>query len=143
VNAESAVFAILAGAVVLLHLAFVIFVVLGGIAVLRWRRVAWLHVPAAVWGVLVEFAGWICPLTPLEEHLRQRAGMDQYSGDFLTHYVFPLLYPADLTREVQIALGTVALLINAAVYWRVVHTRRLRTVEGHAAPRREDIPAAP
>jgi hypothetical protein len=118
-------FLALAYAVVLLHLVFVIFVVLGGVAALRWRWVAWVHIPAAAWGVLVEYAGWICPLTPLEEHLRGRAGMDQYSGDFIAHYVFPLLYPADLTRQVQIALGTVALLINAAVYWRVVHARRL------------------
>ena len=119
-------FLVLAYAVVALHLAFVIFVVLGGVAVLRWRWVAWLHVPAAVWGVFIEYAGWICPLTPLEEHLRGRAGMDQYSGDFIAHYVFPLLYPTNLTRTVQIALGTVALLVNAAVYWHVVQTHRAR-----------------
>ena len=119
-------FAILVGFVVLLHVAFVIFIVLGGIVVLRWRWVAWLHIPAAAWGVLIEYAGWICPLTPLEQQLRARAGMDQYSGDFVAHYVFPLLYPAELTRGVQIALGTVAVLINAAVYWHVGWTRRSR-----------------
>jgi len=113
------VFAILADAVVALHVAFVLFVLFGGIVVLRRRWVAWLHVPAAVWGAIVEYTGWICPLTPLEDYLRGRAGFDQYPGDFITHYVFPLLYPADLTRTVQIALGTAALVCNAVIYWRV------------------------
>src|SRR5215216_4761939 len=101
-----------ADAVVALHIAFVVFVLLGGLAVARWPWVAWLHIPAAVWGLVVQYGGWMCPLTPLEDSLRRRACMDAYTVDFIAHYVFPLLYPADLTRGVQIALGTVALIVN-------------------------------
>jgi hypothetical protein len=115
-------FGVLAGAIVVLHVAFVAFVLLGGFLVSRWRPVAWLHIPAVVWGVIVEYNGWTCPLTPLEDDLRRRAGMDQYSGDFIAQYVFPLLYPSDLTRFVQIVLGTAALLLNVAIYWRLRRT---------------------
>ena len=117
----------LADLVLLVHLAFVLFVVLGGLLVLRRRRWAWLHLPCAAWGVLIEFAGWICPLTPLEVSLRMRGGEAGYAGDFIGHYVTAALYPEGLTRGVQVALGSVALLLNAAVYaWIVGRRRRLR-----------------
>lgn len=114
-------FRLAADAIVLLHLAFVAFVVLGGALVLRRPRLAWLHVPAVLWAALVEFAGWICPLTPLEVELRIAAGGAGYGGDFIGHYLLPLLYPAGLTRGVQVALGALVLALNLGVYfllWR-------------------------
>jgi hypothetical protein len=110
------IYRLLADLVFLAHLAFVLFVVLGGIAVWWKLRLAWLHLPAAAWGVLIEFAGWICPLTPWEQSLRRLAGEQGYSGGFVEHYLFPLLYPEGLTRDVQIALGVVVLAINGVAY---------------------------
>jgi Protein of Unknown function (DUF2784). len=108
--------------VLLLHLAFVVFVVAGGLLVLKWPRIAWVHLPAAAWGALVEFTGWICPLTPLENTLRAMAGTAAYDSDFITHYILPLLYPAQLTRGIQLILGLVVLGVNVALYswlWRL------------------------
>ncbi|MDV3239414.1 MAG: DUF2784 domain-containing protein [Gammaproteobacteria bacterium] len=115
--------AVLADLVVLLHLAFILFVMLGGLLVLRWRRLMWLHLPVVVWGAAIEFVGWICPLTPLENRLRAAAGEAGYSGGFIEHYLIPLIYPAGLTRELQWLLGALVLLVNAAVYWRVLRGR--------------------
>ena len=115
------VYRILADAVVLLHAGFVAFVVAGGFLVWRWRPVVWAHVPCALWGVAIEFGGWICPLTPLENALRVRAGLEGYRGGFVEHYVIPTLYPAGLTRPTQALLGTLALAVNLAAYallWR-------------------------
>ena len=107
---------LLADGVVLLHAAFVLFAVGGGVAVLRWRRLAWLHVPAVLWAALVELAGWVCPLTPLENHLRAQAGGSAYSQGFIEHYMLPVLYPAQLTRELQLGLGLGVLVLNLSVY---------------------------
>ncbi len=113
-----------ADAVVLLHGLFILFVVAGGWLV-AWRRwIAWLHLPAAVWGALIEFAGWICPLTPLENRLRRAAGEAGYTGGFIEHYLLPLIYPADLTRGVQIWLGIIVILANLAAYGWVWHRFR-------------------
>jgi hypothetical protein len=112
----------LANLVLLAHLAFVLFVVLGGFLVLKWRGLAWLHVPACLWGALVELAGWLCPLTPLENWLRAKGGGLVYRTDFIAHYLLPLLYPANLTRGLQIFLGFLVLSINLSLYgwilWR-------------------------
>jgi hypothetical protein len=105
-----------ADAVVVIHALFVVFVVLGGLIVLRWPRLAWFHLPAAAWGALIEFGGWICPLTPLEKWLRSSAGGPAYEGGFIEHYLLPILYPAGLTREAQIVLGLVVLAVNLAIY---------------------------
>jgi Protein of Unknown function (DUF2784) len=118
---------LLADAVVLGHTLFVAFVVLGGFVALRWRRVVWLHIPAAIWGALIEFGGWICPLTPLENDLRTRAGLAGYSGGFVEHYVLRALYPAGLTRGVQYVLGGVVLLVNAIAYTLILRRRRRPT----------------
>ena len=126
--------AALADVVVIVHLAFVLFVVFGGLLVLRWPRVAWAHIPAAAWGVAIEFFGWICPLTPLENELRLRAGRASYDGDFIGRYLLPVIYPEGLTRETQLALGAGALLLNIAIYW-VVLTRRGRRVQVHSPAR--------
>jgi hypothetical protein len=110
-----------ADALVVLHLVFVAFVVLGGLLVLRWPWLAWAHLPATVWGAWIEFAGWICPLTPLENRLREEAGEQVYATSFVEHYLLPVLYPASLTREVQWLLGGVVVAVNAVVYlvvWR-------------------------
>jgi len=113
-----------ADAVVVLHLAFVVFALLGGLVVLRWRWVAWLHVPAAAWAVLIEFAGWYCPLTPLENRLRSLGGEAGYTGGFVEHYVIPILYPDALTRTLQIALGTFALILNLTIYTYILIRRK-------------------
>ena len=118
----------LADTVVALHFAFVLFVVLGGLLVLRWRRVAWIHIPVAVYGALIEFAGFICPLTPLENWLRRRSGEQGYPGGFIEHYLLPVIYPAGLTRQIQLLLGAVVLVLNAVVYWLV--WRRPRPTKG-------------
>lgn len=123
-------YAALADAVVAAHLGFVVWVVFGGLSVLRWPRLAWLHVPAAVWGALVELAGWTCPLTPLENHLRALAGADPYRGGFVEQYLLPLLYPQALTRELQWLLGAGVLLVNGAVYLVLWRRRGLRRRHG-------------
>jgi hypothetical protein len=115
---------VLADLVVLLHLLFVLFVALGGLLALRWRWVPWLHLPAALWGAVVELAGWVCPLTPLEGRLRRAAGGSSPAGGFIERYLPPLLYPAALTRELQVGLGLLVLLGNALVYTLVWHNRR-------------------
>jgi len=117
---------LLADLVVILYLSFVLFVVFGGLLVLRWPRLAWVHLPAAAWGAAVEFAGWICPLTPLEQWLRVEGGGLGYGSDFIERYVLPVLYPAGLTHNVQLVLGIVVVVINAAVYgwvWRLSFSR--------------------
>ncbi len=111
----------LADLVVLLHAAFIVFAVAGGLLVLRRPRLAWLHLPAAAWAAAVELAGWICPLTPLENALRRAAGGPGYPTDFIEHYVMPLVYPAGLTRGTQLVLGLLVVAVNGAVYawlWR-------------------------
>ena len=113
----------LADLVVTVHVLFVVFVVLGGLLALRWPRAAWLHLPAAVWGALIEFAGWICPLTPLELWLRGLAGQAGYGGGFIEHYMLPVLYPAGLTRGVQVVLGVFVVGVNVVVYWLVLRRR--------------------
>ena len=114
----------LADLVLAAHFAFVLFVVLGGLLVLRWPGLAWLHLPAAIWGVLIEYFGWICPLTPLENSFRVRGGEAGYSGGFIQHYIQPILYPSGLTRPTQLILGSMALALNIAVYWIVWSRRR-------------------
>jgi hypothetical protein len=113
-----------ADAVLLVHIAFVLFVILGGLLVFRWPRMAWVHAPVALYGALIEFAGFTCPLTPLEIWLRQRGGEAGYSGGFIEHYITAALYPTGLTREVQLALGTGVLLLNGTVYWLWLRRRR-------------------
>ena len=102
--------------VLVVHFAFLAFVVAGGAFVLRWPRVAWVHVPAVIWGVLIEFFGWICPLTPLEIALRHRAGEAAYTGGFIAHYVMRVIYPDGLTRGIQVMLGILVLALNGGIY---------------------------
>lgn len=112
---------ILANTVVVIHAAFIVFAVFGGFGVLRWRWLAWLHIPAVLWAALVETTGWFCPLTPLENLLRHRAGIDTYPFDFIEHYIMPALYPTALTREMQMALGLSVMFINLLIYAWIWH----------------------
>lgn len=114
----------LADVVVGLHFSFVLFVVLGGLLVLRWPRVAYLHIPAAIWGVAIELAGWICPLTPLENSLRRQAGSGGYSGGFIEHYILPLLYPSAMSRGLQLLLGFLVIAVNLTIYRYVLSRSR-------------------
>jgi hypothetical protein len=119
---------ILADLVLILHAAFIVFVVCGGLLAWRWRPVMWLHLPAVMWTILLEFQGWICPLTPLENFLRETGGTGGYRGGFIEHYLLPLIYPGTLTPGIRMALGLGVLMINLAVYgllWRQL--RRDRT----------------
>jgi uncharacterized protein DUF2784 len=114
---------LLANAVVVLHALFILFVLFGGFLAWRWRWVAALHMPCAVWGMLIEYRGWICPLTPLENSLRAKAGQHGYSGGFVEHYLLPAIYPSGLTSRVQVMLGTFVLIVNVLAY--TVLIRRL------------------
>ncbi|UCF18947.1 MAG: DUF2784 domain-containing protein [Gemmatimonadota bacterium] len=118
------VYRALADFAVVVHLAFVVFAVGGALLVLRWRRVIWLHLPAMVWAALIEYAGWICPLTPLENRLRTLGGEYGYSGGFIDHYLLPVLYPRGLTRGAQVVLGSLVVAINLAIYGWLIWRRR-------------------
>lgn len=113
---EQILYQLLADLVVLIHLGFVVFAVLGGLLSLKWRRFAWIHLSAVIWAATVEFFGWVCPLTPLENWLRVRAGEAAYSSDFVARYILPVLYPEELTRELQIGLGIFVIVVNLAIY---------------------------
>jgi len=118
--------------VVVIHLLFVLFVILGGLLVLRWRFCAWIHIPAACWAMLIEFSGWICPLTPLENKLRLKGGSIGYTTGFMEHYIIPLLYPSQLTRKIQIFLGVLVFVVNLVIYlwvWYSSGRRNKNTVE--------------
>ena len=110
---------LLADLVLVVHAAFVVFVMLGGLAVLRWPRLAWVHLPVVIWGAGIEFTGGICPLTPLENHWRRLAGEQGYTGGFVEQYVLAALYPEGLTRGIQLALGLLVIAVNAVIYFRV------------------------
>ena len=125
----------LADAVVVFHVLFIAFAIGGGLLVLRWRRVVWLHLPAVAWAVLVEVMSWPCPLTPLENYFRRRGGMAGYHESFVDHYVMPVLYPEGLTDQTQFLIGSFVFAVNVAVYSTVVwRWRRRRSVAAAAVP---------
>ncbi len=117
-------YGLLADVVVLIHFSFVVFVIAGGVLVLKRRGWIWLHIPAVIWGVLIEIGGWICPLTYWENALREKAGAQVYTGDFVTTYILPILYPAGLTRELQWLFATLVVVINLFIYYRLWVSRR-------------------
>jgi len=117
---------LLADFVLLLHLAFIVFILLGGLAVAKSPRLLWLHLPAALWGVLIELMGWVCPLTPLENWLRRGAGEQGYTETFVEHYILPLVYPAGLTRNIQLVLAIIVVVVNVLVYsWLIRRSKGL------------------
>ena len=123
---------LLADAVVVFHIIFIAFAIGGGLLVLRWGRVMWLHLPAVAWAVLVEVMSWPCPLTPLENHFRRRGGEAGYPGGFVEHYVWPVIYPEGLTDRTQFFIGGFVFAVNAAVY-AVVFSRHVRRRRAAAA----------
>ena len=116
----------LADLVLVLHALFIVFVACGGLLALRWTGIAWLHLPTVVWAVTLEVFGWRCPLTPLEQELRQAAGATGYSGGFLEHYLVQFIYPAGLTREIQLCLAAAVVIVNVVIYTLVFYCRRQR-----------------
>ena len=125
----------LADLVLVVHLLFIVFVVAGGFAAVRWPRLAWAHLPCLAWGALIEFAGWICPLTPLENDLRIASGEAGYSGGFIERYLLPIIYPGALNREIQIGLGVSVLALNALAYaWLIARRRRRRAASAAGTP---------
>jgi hypothetical protein len=116
------VYQILADILVVLHFVFICFVITGGLLVLRWRWVAWVHLPVVLWGALVELMSWVCPLTPLENWLRRAGGGQGYSGGYIEHYLIPIIYPEGLTHEIQIMLGAFVIIVNLIIY-TVVYRR--------------------
>jgi hypothetical protein len=121
--------ALLADLLVAVHFTFVLFVVLGGLLVLRWPRLAYVHLPAAAWGVLIELTGWVCPLTPLEQSLRLKAGEQGYSGSFIEHYVLPLLYPSALTRTIQVGIAAIVIAVNLYIYGYLLRTPKSKSTK--------------
>lgn len=122
-------YSILADLMLLLHMTFILFVVFGGLLVFWRRGFAWFHLPCAVWGILIEFQGWVCPLTYLENDLRTAANTGGYSGGFIDHYLMPLVYPSGLTSDTQVLLGLAVLFINAVIYalvWRNMRAKSNR-----------------
>ena len=125
---------------VIAHLLFIVFALVGGVAVLRWRWLALVHLPVVVWATIVELMGWVCPLTPLEIALRVAAGEAGYRGGFVEHYIVAIVYPAGLTREIQWLLAALVVLVNAAIYgWLMIRSRRTAL---RRAPRRADTKPA-
>mgnify|MGYP002763336661 CR=1 FL=1 len=110
------IYALLSDLVVLMHFTFIVYVIFGGILVGWWPRSAWLHVPVALYGVAIEWIGWICPLTPLEKRFRRLAGQAGYEGGFIDHYLLPIIYPEGLTDRVQLVLGGLVVAVNLVVY---------------------------
>ncbi|HOU05050.1 MAG: DUF2784 domain-containing protein [Smithellaceae bacterium] len=119
-----ALYSLIVDALVVAHFLFIVFVVGGGLLVIYWPRAAWLHLPAAAWGAMVEFTGWFCPLTPLENYFRNLAGEASYSGDFVAQYLLFLIYPENLTREAQFVLGFFVVFINIVLYFIAVKKHR-------------------
>jgi hypothetical protein len=111
----------LADVITLVHIVFIAFVLLGGLLAFRWRWMPWAHLPAVMWGAAVEFFGWVCPLTPLENVLRRAGNGAGYSVSFVERYLVPLVYPAELTHELQLLLGGAVVAVNALVYFFVFH----------------------
>jgi len=120
------IYRFLADLTLVVHFLFIAFVIAGGFLAIRWPRLAWVHLPCAVWGALIEFAGWICPLTPLENMLRLAGGESGYAGGFVDRYLLPLIYPGGLTHEIQVILGVSAIALNVVAYTVVIRRRRPR-----------------
>lgn len=114
----------LSNLIIVVHFLFILFVLFGGLLVLRWPKWIWLHLPAMVWGFLVELYGWLCPLTPWENQLRYLAGREVYDGDFIGEYLIPLIYPLNLTREMQYLFAAIVIILNAVIYYFIWRRRK-------------------
>ncbi len=117
----------LADIVLITHALFIAFVIFGGLIVLKWHKIMWLHIPCAIWGALIEFFGWVCPLTYLENYLREPGNANYYESSFIQHYLLPIIYPAGLTTGIQILLGVIVIVINiivSSIVWRYWYDKR-------------------
>ncbi len=119
------IYLFLANSILTIHLLFIVFVVFGGLLVFYLRWIVWLHIPAFLWGALIEFSGWICPLTPLENHFRRLAGQGGYDSGFIHNYLLKIIYPGGLTPQIQIFLGFVVLIVNLFVYGIYIKKKRV------------------
>ena len=122
------IYRVLADLVVWVHFAFVVFVVIGGLLVKKWPGSIWVHLPAVMWGIIIELCGWICPLTPLENWLRSKGGEESYHSDFVARYLLPMLYPQGLTRQSQIVLAALVVVVNVAIYGWIFRSKKSSTV---------------
>jgi hypothetical protein len=118
------IYRIVADMIVLIHFGFIFFVGVGGFLVIKWQKIAFLHIPAVIWGILIEYTGGICPLTPLENKLRLAGGEAGFSGGFIEKYIIPFIYPEELTRELQILIGFAVILINVSIYGYLLYRRK-------------------
>jgi len=116
-------FQLAADFIIVLHFTFILFVLVGGILVLKWRWLIWLHLPAVIWGALISFMGWICPLTPLENMLRQAGGGEVYLTGFIEQYIVPLIYPSGFNHEMFVAIGLFVVVVNVIVYAFIFNKR--------------------
>lgn len=123
--ADHLIYRILADAVMIIHLAFIVFVMLGGALAVFFPKVVWMHLPCVIWGIVVELGGIVCPLTPLENMFRSMTGSGRYSGDFVTHFIEPVIYPEGLTREIQVTLAALVFLVNACFYGWMAARRKV------------------
>ncbi len=119
------IYLFLANSILTIHLLFIVFVVFGGLLVFYLRWIVWLHIPAFLWGALIEFSGWICPLTPLENHFRRLAGQGGYDSGFIHNYLLKIIYPDGLTPQIPIFLGFGVLIINLFVYGIYIKKKRV------------------
>ncbi len=124
------IYSFLADLLVVFHLVFILYVIAGALLIFKWPKTLWLHLPSCFWGMTVEFAGWICALTPWEIRLRRLAGEEGYTGSFIEHYLIPIIYPSGLTREVQMVLGGTVLIVNLSLYTLIlIKSRKRKTPE--------------
>jgi hypothetical protein len=115
------VYSLLADLIILLHFMFILFVLCGGLLVLKWKWLIFIHIPAAIYGILIEIESWVCPLTPLEVHFKMKAGESIYQGGFIEHYLIPIIYPPGLNRTIQIILAAMVLILNIIIYTMVFY----------------------
>jgi hypothetical protein len=120
------VYRLLSDFIVIAHFLYILFVITGALIALRWKKIIWLHIPAVIWGATVEYTGWICPLTPWETRFRMLAGEEVYHGDFIGNYILPVIYPEEVTRNIQIVLGTIVIIVNIMLYGIIIN----RSVKG-------------
>lgn len=114
---------ILADLVVLLHLSFILFVLFGALLVFKYPRMVWIHLPVAIYGTLITFYRWLCPLTPLENHLRSLAGEQGYEGGFIAHYILPVIYPSGVTEGLTITMGLFVIVWNGIFYGLIIYRK--------------------
>jgi hypothetical protein len=134
------IYAVLADVVVVLHFAFIVFVVLGALTAYRWPKMVWVHIPCVLWGAWIEITGRVCPLTPIEVRFRRMGGTEGYTGGFIEHYLVPIIYPSGLTRADQLLLGGLVVAVNLSAYGFLLWRRRSGRPSDYGPPSPSDRP---